>query len=237
MTSARWGSQAVELIETKGHPLVYAESAQVPGRPTVLIYGHYDVQPPEPLEPWISPPFEPTVVNGNIIARGATDDKGQMFTHLKAAEAWLKAGGGLPVNVKFLIEGEEEVGGANLEAYVAANRSKLACDYAVISDTSQFAPGIPAITYGLKGLAYFELIVKGAKTDLHSGMFGGTVANPLNALSSILASLKGPDQPDPGRGVLRSRSPARSLGAGRVRQASVLGGGVPGAGGRPVAGG
>jgi acetylornithine deacetylase/succinyl-diaminopimelate desuccinylase-like protein len=187
------GIPTVELIETNGHPLVYAEGAKLPGRPTVLIYGHYDVQPPEPLEPWTSPPFEPTVVDGNIIARGATDDKGQMFTHLKAAEAWLKAGGGFPVNVKYLIEGEEEVGGANLESYVTNHRAKLACDYAVISDTSQFAPGIPAITYGLKGLAYFELIVKGAKSDLHSGMFGGTVANPLNALSSILASLKGPD--------------------------------------------
>ncbi|WP_435009147.1 dipeptidase [Tundrisphaera lichenicola] len=187
------GFPTVELIETKGHPLVFAEGARLPGRPTVLIYGHYDVQPPEPLDPWTSAPFEPTVRDGNIIARGATDDKGQMFTHLKAAEAWLKAGGGLPVNVKFLIEGEEEVGGANLEAYVADHREKLACDYAVISDTSQFAPGIPAITYGLKGLAYFELIVKGAKSDLHSGMFGGTVTNPLNALASILASLKGPD--------------------------------------------
>ena len=126
-----------------------------------------------------------------------------MFTHLKAAEAWLKAGGGLPVNVKYLIEGEEEVGGANLEAFVAANRAKLACDYAVISDTSQFAPGIPAITYGLKGLAYFELVVEGAKSDLHSGMFGGTVANPLNALSSLLAEPEGSGRPDPGRGVLR----------------------------------
>jgi acetylornithine deacetylase/succinyl-diaminopimelate desuccinylase-like protein len=187
------GLEAVELIETPGHPLVFAEGARLPGRPTVLIYGHYDVQPPEPLEPWTSPPFEPTVRDGNLIARGATDDKGQMFTHLKAAQAWLQAGGGLPVNLKFLIEGEEEVGGANLEAYVAANRVKLACDYAVISDTSQFAPGIPAITYGLKGLAYFELIVKAAKSDLHSGIFGGTVANPLNALCSVLASLKGAD--------------------------------------------
>ena len=167
-TSARWASDA-ELIETKGHPLVYAERLDAPGKPTVLIYGHYDVQPPEPLEPWLSPPFEPTVRDGNLYARGATDDKGQMFTHLKAAEAWLKAAGALPVNVKFLIEGEEEVGGANLEAYVAENRAKLACDYAVISDTSQFAPGMPAITYGLKGLAYFELIVQGAKSDLHSG--------------------------------------------------------------------
>jgi acetylornithine deacetylase/succinyl-diaminopimelate desuccinylase-like protein len=188
------GLSGARLIETKGHPLVYAESLGAPGRPTVLIYGHYDVQPAEPLENWTTPdPFEPVIRNGNIVARGATDDKGQMFTHLKATEAWLKAGGGLPVNVKFLIEGEEEVGGANLEAYVHQNADRLACDFAVISDTSQFAPGIPAITYGLKGLAYFELAVRGAKSDLHSGMFGGTVTNPLNALATILASLKGAD--------------------------------------------
>ena len=190
----RIGLATVELVDfPKGHPLLYAEGPQQPGRPTVLIYGHYDVQPPEPLEPWTTPPFEPTVVGGNLVARGATDDKGQMFTHLKAAEAWLAAGGGLPINVKFLIEGEEEVGGANLAEYVAGHRDRLACDYAVISDTSQFAPGVPAITYGLKGMAYFELVVTGAKSDLHSGMFGGTVANPLNALAAILASLKGPD--------------------------------------------
>jgi acetylornithine deacetylase/succinyl-diaminopimelate desuccinylase-like protein len=182
-----------ELIETPGHPIVYAESLGAPGKPTVLVYGHYDVQPPEPLEPWLSPPFEPTVRDGNLYARGATDDKGQMFTHLKAAEAWLEAGGGLPVNVKFLIEGEEEVGGANLEAYVAANRERLKCDVAVISDTSQFAPGLPAITYGLKGLAYFELRVQGADRDLHSGTFGGAVQNPLNAITTILAGMKGPD--------------------------------------------
>ena len=190
----RIGLARVELIDfPQGHPLLYAEGPQVAGRPTVLIYGHYDVQPPEPLEPWNTPPFEPTVVGGNIVARGATDDKGQMFTHVKAAEAWLQAGGGFPVNVKFLIEGEEEVGGENLAKYVTQHGDRLSCDYAVISDTSQFAPGVPAITYGLKGMAYFELIVRGAKSDLHSGMFGGTVANPLNALSTILASLKGPD--------------------------------------------
>ncbi|MHC5544641.1 M20/M25/M40 family metallo-hydrolase, partial [Singulisphaera rosea] len=182
-----------ELITTKGHPIVYAERLASPGKPTLLIYGHYDVQPPEPLEPWVSPPFEPTVRDGNLYARGATDDKGQMFTHLKATEAWLKAVGSLPLNLKILIEGEEEVGGANLERFVAENRARLACDYAVISDTSQFAPGMPAITYGLKGLAYFELIVRGARTDLHSGTFGGAVANPLNALATILASLKGAD--------------------------------------------
>lgn len=182
-----------ELIETKGHPIVYGERLDAPGKPTILVYGHYDVQPPEPLEPWNTPPFEPTVRDGNIYARGATDDKGQMLTHLKAAEAWLKTVGKLPINVKFLIEGEEEVGGANLEAYVKENRDRLKCDCAVISDTSQFAPGLPAITYGLKGLAYFEIIVSGAKQDLHSGTFGGAVANPLNALAVILASLKGPD--------------------------------------------
>jgi acetylornithine deacetylase/succinyl-diaminopimelate desuccinylase-like protein len=182
-----------ELIETKRHPLVYSEWLGVPGKPTLLVYGHYDVQPAEPLEPWLSPPFEPTIRDGNLYARGATDDKGQMLTHLKAAEAWLKTAGRLPVNVKFVIEGEEEVGGASLEAYMAENPSRLACDFAVISDTSQFAPGIPAITYGLKGLAYFELLVQGANRDLHSGTFGGAVANPINAICTILASLKGPD--------------------------------------------
>ena len=182
-----------ELIETKRHPLVYAETPQISGKPTLLVYGHYDVQPAEPLEPWNSPPFEPIERDGNIIARGATDDKGQMLTHLLAAEAWLKTAGALPINVKFLIEGEEEVGGASLEAYVAENAERLKCDYAVISDTSQFAPGMPAITYGLKGLAYFEITVKGAKADLHSGTFGGAVANPLNALAVILASLKTAD--------------------------------------------
>jgi acetylornithine deacetylase/succinyl-diaminopimelate desuccinylase-like protein len=181
------------LIETKRHPIVYSEWLGAAGKPTVLVYGHYDVQPAEPLEPWLSPPFEPTVRDGNLYARGATDDKGQMFTHLKAAEAWLKTTGRLPVNVRFLIEGEEEVGGAGLSDYVAENAGRLTCDFAVISDTSQFAPGIPAITYGLKGLAYFEILVQGANRDLHSGTFGGAVANPINALCEILAGLKDPD--------------------------------------------
>src|SRR3954447_16651034 len=184
---------AARLIATPGHPIVYAERHAAPGKPTLLVYGHYDVQPPEPLGPWTSPPFEPTVRDGNLYARGATDDKGQMFTHLKAAEGWLKTVGRLPLNVKILIEGEEEVGGANLESFVAENHARLACDYAVISDSSQFARDMPAITYGLKGLAYFEVIVRGAKVDLHSGTFGGAVANPCNALAVILASLKGPD--------------------------------------------
>jgi acetylornithine deacetylase/succinyl-diaminopimelate desuccinylase-like protein len=173
-----------------GHPIVYGERLDAPGKPTLLVYGHYDVQPPEPLEPWNSPPFEPTLRDGNLYARGATDDKGQFFTHLKAIEAWLSTTGKLPVNVKVLIEGEEEVGGRNLERYMETEARKLACDYAVISDTSQFARGIPAICYGLKGLAYFEIIVKGANRDLHSGTYGGAVANPLNALCTIVASLK-----------------------------------------------
>ena len=180
-----------ELIETKRHPIVYAEWLGAPGKPTFLVYGHYDVQPAEPLEPWLSPPFEPTVRDGNLYARGATDDKGQMFTHLKAVEAWLKTTGKLPVNVKFLIEGEEEVGGASLEAYVPANKRKLACDFAVISDSSQFGPGQPAITYGLKGLAYFELLVQGANRDLHSGTYGGAVANPTQRSGDDPRQLEG----------------------------------------------
>jgi acetylornithine deacetylase/succinyl-diaminopimelate desuccinylase-like protein len=178
-----------ELIETDGHPIVYAESPAVPGAPTVLVYGHYDVQPPDPLEEWISPPFEPTVRDGNLYARGATDDKGQMFTHIKSAEAWIKTAGRLPLNLKYVIEGEEEVGSTNLDAFVDRNHDRLACDVIVISDTSQFAPGQPAITYGLKGIAYFELRLTGASQDLHSGVFGGSVANPANALVRMLTAL------------------------------------------------
>lgn len=181
---------ATELIPTEGHPLIYAESPPVPGKPVVLVYGHYDVQPPDPLSEWISPPFEPTVRDGNIYARGATDDKGQMLTHVKAAEAWMKAVGHLPLQVKFLIEGDEEVGSEHLEPYVKAHREKLACDTVVISDSSQFAPGMPAITYGLRGIAYFELRLRGPKQDLHSGTFGGGVTNPANALCELLAALK-----------------------------------------------
>src|SRR3954454_22391746 len=184
---------ATELIPTNGHPLIYAESPPVPGKPVVLVYGHYDVQPPEPLDEWTSPPFEPTVRNGNIYARGATDDKGQMLTHVKSVEAWIKAVGKLPVQVKFLIEGEEEVGSQNLEAYVEQNRDKLACDAVVISDCSQFAPGIPAITYGLRGIAYYELKLRGPKQDLHSGTFGGAITNPANALVTLLAALRDSD--------------------------------------------
>ncbi len=178
-----------ELIETAGHPIVYAESPQVAGAPTVLVYGHYDVQPPDPLGEWLSPPFEPTVREGNLYARGATDDKGQMFTHIKSAEAWVKTAGALPLNLKYIIEGEEEVGSANLDHFVDQHHDQLACDIIVISDTSQFAPGQPAITYGLKGIAYFELRLTGPSQDLHSGVFGGAVTNPANALAKMLSAL------------------------------------------------
>ena len=179
-----------ETIPTAGQPLVYAETAPVAGKPIVLVYGHYDVQPPEPLDEWISPPFEPTVRNGNIYARGATDDKGQMLTHVKSVAAWIKSVGKLPLQVKFLIEGEEEVGSEHLGPFVQQNREKLACDAVVISDCSQFAPGVPAITYGLRGIAYYELRLRGPKQDLHSGTFGGAITNPANALVTLLAALR-----------------------------------------------
>lgn len=180
---------ATELIPTSGHPIIYAESPPVAGGPTVLVYGHYDVQPPDPLGEWITPPFEPTVRNGSIYARGATDDKGQMLTHVKSAEAWLAVRGKLPVQLKFLIEGEEEIGSEAVYKFLDASRERLKCDVAVISDSSQFAADKPAVTFGLRGIAYFELRVTGPKQDLHSGTFGGAVTNPINALSRILASL------------------------------------------------
>ena len=180
-----------ELIKTEGPPLVYAESPAVPGKPVVLVYGHYDVQPPDPLDLWVSPPFEPTERNGNLYARGATDDKGQMLTHVNSVAAWAAAGQPLPLQVKFLIEGEEEVGSEQLARYMAKPEAaeKLACDVIVISDSSQYAKGQPAITYGLRGIAYYELHFKGPKQDLHSGSFGGAVTNPANALAKFLAKL------------------------------------------------
>ena len=180
---------ATEVIPTTGHPLVYAESTPLPGAATVLVYGHYDVQPPDPLDQWISPPFEPTRRDGNLYARGATDDKGQMLTHVKSAQAWIQTQGRLPLNLKFLIEGEEEVGSEGLERFIAQNAPRLECDCVVISDGSQFAPGQPAITYGLRGIACFELRLTGPDRDLHSGSFGGSVTNPANALAGMLAGL------------------------------------------------
>ncbi|MEQ9397631.1 MAG: dipeptidase [Longimicrobiales bacterium] len=180
----------VEIHDTPGHPIVVGRWNDAgPDRPTVLIYGHYDVQPPEPLEEWTSPPFEPTERDGRVYARGAADDKGQLYMHVKALEALLADGGTLPVNVLVLAEGEEEVGSANLIPFVARHAEDLACDYVVISDSNMFAEGIPSILFSLRGLAYLEIHVKGARSDLHSGQFGGTVANPGNALARIIASL------------------------------------------------
>jgi acetylornithine deacetylase/succinyl-diaminopimelate desuccinylase-like protein len=179
------------VMETPGHPVVLGEwRGAPPGAPTVLIYGHYDVQPPEPLEEWHSPAFEPTVRDGNLFARGAADDKGQLFLHIKALEAHLKGQGSLPVNVVVVAEGEEEVGSPNLVPFVEAHRQRLACDAVVISDSSMFAPGLPSLLFSLRGLAYFEIHVQGPKGDLHSGTYGGAVVNPGNALAQILASLK-----------------------------------------------
>jgi len=183
------GMKKVKVIKTKGHPLVYAEWLEAPDKPTVLVYGHYDVQPVDPIELWNSPPFEPVIKNGKIYARGATDDKGQMYMHVKSVEAFLKNGGKLPLNVKFLIEGEEEVGSNNLDLFVDKNRELLKCDTVLISDTALYAPGIPTITYGLRGLAYIEVEVTGPNRDLHSGTFGGTVANPINILAEMISML------------------------------------------------
>jgi len=183
------GMNKVRIIKTKGHPLVYAEWLKAPGKPTVLIYGHYDVQPVDPVELWNSPPFEPTVRNGKIYARGATDDKGQMYTHVKSVEAYLKTNGKLPVNVKFIIEGEEEIGSNSLHEFVKRNSKLLKCDTVLISDTALYAPGVPTITLGLRGIAYMEIEVTGPNRDLHSGTFGGAVANPINIIAEIITKM------------------------------------------------
>jgi acetylornithine deacetylase/succinyl-diaminopimelate desuccinylase-like protein len=184
------GMENVRLIETKGHPLVYADWLHAAGKPTVLVYGHYDVQPPDPLDEWVSPPFEPTERNGNLYARGAVDDKGQVIAQIKALESLLAANDSLPINVRVLLEGEEEVGGEGIAAYVASKPSQLDADFALISDTELFAPGLPTLCVGLRGMIYTELEVRGAKTDLHSGMYGGVAPNPFFALAQILAKLK-----------------------------------------------
>lgn len=182
------GADNVELCETAGNPIVYGEKIIDPNLPTVLVYGHYDVQPPDPLNLWHSPPFEPVVKDGKIFARGACDDKGQFYMHLKAFEAMMQTNS-LPCNVKFMIEGEEEVGSENLAPFVQNNTSKLACDVILVSDTSMIANDVPSITTGLRGLAYMEVEVTGPNRDLHSGTFGGAVANPINILCSMIASL------------------------------------------------
>ncbi len=179
-----------EVIETLGHPIVLGEwRGAGEDAPTVLVYGHYDVQPPEPLELWDSPPFEPEFREGRLYGRGSADDKGQLYLHVKAAEAHLKAGGGLPVNLIILAEGEEEVGSQNLVPFVEANSDRLACDAVVISDTAMFAPGLPSLLFSLRGIAYCEIHVEGPSSDLHSGAYGGPVVNPAMALAQILATL------------------------------------------------
>lgn len=182
-----------EIIPTKGHPIVYGERIEDPSLPTVLVYGHYDVQPPDPLNLWTTPPFEPQIRDGKIFARGATDDKGQLFTHLKSIQAWTETTGKLPVNVKFLIEGEEEVGSDNLEHFLQTHKERLKADVAVISDTSQYGDGIPAITYGLRGIIAAEVRLTGPSKDLHSGIYGGSIANPANAVAKLCGALVGDD--------------------------------------------
>jgi acetylornithine deacetylase/succinyl-diaminopimelate desuccinylase-like protein len=183
-----------EIIDTHGHPIVLGEwRGAGPDAPTVLIYGHYDVQPPEPLELWTSPPFEPTERDGRIYARGSADDKGQLYMHVKALEAHLATGSELPINIVVLAEGEEEIGSPNLVPFVEANADRLACDVVLISDTGMYAEGRPSVGFSLRGLAYFEIHVHGANSDLHSGEYGGAVANPGNAISAIIASLHDAD--------------------------------------------
>jgi len=184
------GLQNVRLIETPGNPVVYADWLNAPGKPTILYYGHYDVQPVDPLDLWTSPPFEATVRDGEIYARGSADDKGQVFMHIKAAEAHLKQNGNLPLNIRFFIEGEEEVGSVHLDDFVRSHKQDLAADVVVISDSPMFDRGIPSICYGLRGLAYFQVDLRGTKSDLHSGSFGGAVANPAFVLAQILAQMK-----------------------------------------------
>jgi acetylornithine deacetylase/succinyl-diaminopimelate desuccinylase-like protein len=183
------------MVSTPGHPAVIGDTGPVDGGgPTVLTYGHFDVQPVGDESLWKTPPFEPTVRDGAIYARGAADDKGQMLTHLFALEAWKKATGKLPIRIKVLIEGEEEIGSPNLESLVRDHKKQLECDYVAISDTAKFSGEIPAITYGTKGLLYKEITMTGPANDLHSGSFGGTVGNPGNVLAKIVASMKDPDE-------------------------------------------
>lgn len=188
------GLENVQVIPTGRHPLVYADWLHAPGKPTVLCYGHYDVQPPDPLELWESPPFDPNIRDGNIYARGACDDKGQMYMHVKAVEALRAVNGGkLPVNLKFLIEGEEEIGGESIARYVASQKDKLKADVALVSDTELFADGVPTLCIGLRGLLYAEIEATGPARDLHSGMYGGAAPNAVYGLIELLAKAKDED--------------------------------------------
>lgn len=187
------GIKKTKIYKTNGHPLVYGEWMGAPGKPTVLIYGHYDVQPVDPIELWNTDPFEPTIKDGKIWARGADDNKGQGFVHVKSVETLFRNNGKLPCNVKFLIEGEEEVGSPSLAEFLKKNQKLLKCDAILISDTSLFGPGIPTINYGLRGLCYMEIELTGPNRDLHSGSFGGAVANPINELAKLISKLQRSD--------------------------------------------
>ena len=186
----RIGLQNVRLIDTPGNPVVYGDWLGAPGAPTILFYGHYDVQPVDPIDLWESPPFDATIRDGEIFARGSADDKGQVFMHFKAVEAHMKQAGRLPVNIKFILEGEEEVGSAHLDDFIRAHKSELGADVVVISDSPMFARGVPSMCYGLRGLVYFQIDLRGSSTDLHSGSFGGAVANPAMVLAQMLAQMK-----------------------------------------------
>jgi len=193
------GFPKAEVMPTGGHPVVYAEWTEAgPGAPTVLVYGHYDVQPPDPMELWRTPPFEPTIVGDDIFARGASDDKGQLYTHVKAIEAFKETSGGPPVNVKCIFEGEEESGSPSLEPFIREHQNMLQADVALISDTGFLGKGLPSIVYGLRGLAYLEVELTGPDHDLHSGIYGGAVLNPINALCALVAQL----QDDNGRIII-----------------------------------
>jgi acetylornithine deacetylase/succinyl-diaminopimelate desuccinylase-like protein len=189
----RAGAERVEIMETGGHPVVYADYLHAPGKPTVMIYGHFDVQPVDPLALWTTPPFEPTIRDGRIYARGASDDKGNMLAPIQAAEALLAAEGGLPVNVKFFFEGQEEIGSPQLKEFVERNRDRLACDLVLSSDGGQWSESEPELCIGFKGLSALQINVVGASSDLHSGLYGGAVANPIHALVRILDSMRAPD--------------------------------------------
>src|SRR5512142_448750 len=187
----RIGMENVEVIPTQGHPLIYADWLHAAGKPTVLAYAHYDVQPAEPLDEWKSPPFEPTERNNNIYARGAVDDKGQLWMVLKAFESLMKTGGGkLPINVRVILEGEEEVGGESIAEFVRKHGDRLKADFALVCDTELFAPDLPTLCVGLRGLVYTEIYAQGAMTDLHSGVYGGAAPNPTFALCQIISKLK-----------------------------------------------
>ena len=193
LNELRAAGLAGELIEGEGNPLVFAEWTGAPGAPTLLLYGHYDVQPPDPLDEWKSPPFEPEVRGNDIFGRGTSDDKGQTYILIKAVEGLLKTRGKLPVNVKFLIEGEEETGGEHIESYVGTKPARLKSDAAIICDTEMFAPELPTICIGLRGMVYAELHVEGANHDLHSGVYGGAAPTPMQAVAEIICALKDRD--------------------------------------------